>query len=95
MSLLLNNIKMKPKQPQGGEWEDEYCEKFGLCKKGGKCQCSRELKFIKSLLAKERANTLLEVNTLISTIFLKTKDKKQLDLLEWVQIKVLDLIKSR
>lgn len=32
------------------QWEDKYCQKFGLCKKDGVCQCKAELRFIKSLL---------------------------------------------
>ena len=54
-------------------WEEEYCKKFGLCKKGGKCQCKDELKFIsaqKRISYEEGLNIRKEYNdpTLIKEI---------------------------
>lgn len=41
----------KPKQELSPElsWGEKYCEEFGLCKEGEKCQCKKELAFIKKV----------------------------------------------
>jgi hypothetical protein len=49
-------LEPKPESLESGHWQDEYCEKFGLCDmKTTECQCKEELKFIKLQIEKARA----------------------------------------
>jgi len=50
------------------EWEKEYCEKFGLCEKSGKCQCKKELNFISKLLAQQDEKHKRELQTILSKV---------------------------
>ena len=81
--LLTDHIHQKGKmvEPQGksvvesGHWQDEYCERFGLCDmKTTKCQCKEELKFIKDLLSNLQKET-------------DDKWRKRIeDLMEWIEL---------
>jgi hypothetical protein len=54
------------------KWEKEYCEKFGLCPIEGNCQCSKELKFIKTLLAERERKVQQDINFVLTMVQGKT-----------------------
>jgi hypothetical protein len=40
---------------------EKYCEKFGLCTNGGKCECAKELKWIDQLLTSQKKKIVEKV----------------------------------
>lgn len=61
-------------------WEEEYCDKFGLCNlEDGKCQCVKELNFISKLISKERTKVREETIEEIRQKINKFLDKEWKD----------------
>ena len=51
-------------------WEKEYREKFGLCDgKSSKCDCARELQFIRNLLVRQKEELREKVEGMIDKPF--------------------------
>jgi hypothetical protein len=59
-------------------WKDEYCNKFGLCKKGEKCQCKEEVAFISKVIQKEKEKVEFENIKLV-------QDTLKADIVGWLE----------
>ena len=81
---------------EGESWEEEYCKKFGLCDLDNhyRCDCKKEINFIRKLLQLSKEQYKREVVEKIKELhyfIAENKDKKEINIIRLDDI--LNLLK--